>query len=63
MRPNAEIDALAEKLEEVATCCTLAIAHLQSGGIEDAVTTLDETIDFGGDTLEKVQNGLSALFD
>ena len=54
-------ESLREKLEEIAAVCALAAAEIEAGGIEDAIATIDETLEFNGNTLETVQTSLNAL--
>jgi hypothetical protein len=57
------ITELADKLTEIADCCRLAAEQVTTGTLDWAVSTIDECVEFGGDTLEKVQRELQASQD
>jgi hypothetical protein len=54
-------EEIIEKLQEVAACCTMAAAQVERSEYQYAIDTLDETVEFGGDTVEKIQNILIKL--
>ena len=57
------IEEITKKLQEIADTCVSAIEHVEDGDYGYAITTLDETVEFGGNTLEKVQNILIKMED
>lgn len=56
-----ETEEITQKLQEIAFCCTMAAAQVHRGEYQYAIDTLDETVEFGGDTVEKIQNILIKL--
>jgi hypothetical protein len=60
MSDNIE-EIISSRLQEIAACCTTAAAQVERGEYQYAIDTLDETIEFGGDTVEKMQNILIKL--